>query len=86
MESHYEFIVSKVDDPKKQWPRREHVFATAPRSAINEWQAKKLFAILQAKFPESEGYKVDVTNWQGVGHQVDWSNPEQTKLDQIVGQ
>jgi hypothetical protein len=85
MESHYEFIVSKVEGSEKQWPRREHVFATAPRSAINEWQAKKLYATLKAKFPESEGYKVDVTHWKGVGESVDWSNDEQAKLDQIVG-
>lgn len=34
----------------------KHFFATHERSCTNSEQAKKLNEVLQAKFPESEGY------------------------------
>lgn len=61
MQSYYEINISK---------NGQFVFATAERSATSEFSAKKLFKLLKEKFPESEGYKVEVTYWECVGHFV----------------
>ncbi len=41
-----------------------HFFATDVRDRED---AHKVFAVLLAKFPESDGYKISVTRWEGVG-------------------
>lgn len=61
MQSYYEINISK---------NGQFVFATAERSATSESSAKKLFKLLKEKFPESEGYKVEVTYWECTGHAV----------------
>lgn len=44
-----------------------HLFATAERSATNEWTAKKLHNLFKEKFPEAEGYDITVTEWVKIG-------------------
>ena len=61
MQSFYEINVSK---------NGKYVFSTAERSATDIWQAKKVYKLLKEKFPESEGYKVEVTYWNCLGHDV----------------
>lgn len=60
MQSHIEFNVSL---------NGIHFFATAPRScsAYDLTQAANLAKVLAAKFPESEGYKISCTRWEGLG-------------------
>lgn len=48
----------------------KHFFATAPRSATERSQAERLVKELKARFPESEGYSVTCTHWQGCGKAV----------------
>lgn len=59
MQSYYEINVSK---------NGKYVFSTAERSATNIWEARKLYKLFKEKFPESEGYKIDVTYWECIGH------------------
>lgn len=61
MQSYYEINVSK---------NGQFVFATAERSATSPSSAKKLFKLFKEKFPESEGYEVEVTYWDCVGKRV----------------
>lgn len=65
MQSHYEFNIAK---------NGKHLFATAPRSAVTETEAKRLYAELQAKFPDSEGYSIMTTYWRGEGNTPEWAN------------
>ena len=58
---YYEINVSK--DGK-------HLFATAERSITVSWEAEKMYNLFKEKFPESEGYKIDVTRWEKVGKSV----------------
>ena len=58
MESFYEINVS-VDG--------NHLFATATRSLKTEEKAKKLAKLFKERFPESEGYEVSLTYWEGRG-------------------
>lgn len=39
-----------------------HLFATDSRSATSGWEAKRLYSELVQRFPESEGFKVQVTH------------------------
>lgn len=64
MQSHYEITVSK---------NGVHLFATAPRSAIDERKAKGLFVELDQRFPEAEGFKVTCVRWQASGEHVDFN-------------
>lgn len=54
----------------------KHLFATAERSIVNTYHLQKVYDLLKEKFPESEGYKIDVTEWNKVGKKV---NMEQEK-------
>lgn len=45
----------------------KHFFATAERSISSEWKLKEVYKILKEKFPENEGYKIDVTRWENRG-------------------
>jgi hypothetical protein len=47
-----------------------HLFATADHSLCDTQEYIRCFAILKAKFPESEGYKVDGTLWKTIGNSV----------------
>lgn len=41
-----------------------HFFATAPRSLTSEADMKKAAAVFSVKFPEEEGYKMHITEWE----------------------
>ena len=61
MESHFEINVAL---------NGRHFFATAPRSARWEEDAKKLYKEIKTRFPEKDGFEVSVTEWKGTGHGV----------------
>lgn len=48
----------------------QHFFATAERSITNLNKAEKIYNLFKEKFPESEGYKIDITEWSKVGKVV----------------
>ena len=48
----------------------QHFFATAERSITNLNKAEKVYDLFKEKFPESEGYKIDITEWNKVGKMV----------------
>lgn len=48
----------------------KHFFATAERSISGEWKLKEVYKVLKEKFPEEEGYKIDVTYWSKVGKYI----------------
>ena len=50
-----------------------YLFATEQRQLTSRLRAKEVFDILKEKFPESEGYKVTCTHWEGVGREVDFN-------------
>lgn len=54
----------------------QHLFATAERSITNNLKAEKVYKLFKEKFPESEGYKVDVTYWEKVGKIIDMNEEE----------
>ena len=45
-----------------------HFFATESRSIQNERELLKVFPVLSEKFPEAEGYTLDVTCYPGLGY------------------
>lgn len=53
--------------------RGQHFFATASRSLANEAEAFNAFQIFKKKFPESEGFRVTVTEYQTMGKEVNFS-------------
>ena len=63
MESYFEFNVAHEG---------RHLFATAPRSfpSCQPDKAKRFYAELCERFPESEGFSVSVTKWECVGYPV----------------
>lgn len=48
-----------------------HLFATADRSITTINKAKRVYELFKEKFPESEGYKIDVTYWEKTGRLVE---------------
>lgn len=44
-----------------------HLFATAERSITTSWDAEKVYNLFKEKFPENEGYKIEVSRWEKVG-------------------
>jgi hypothetical protein len=65
MESHYEINVSL---------NGRHFFATAPRSGINKKDAKKIYEEIEARFPQREGFEVNVTYYEIGGCVVTWNS------------
>lgn len=59
---YYEINVSK---------NKQHFFATAERSITSRSEFQKVFPVIREKFPESEGYKLDVSHWSHSGKQYD---------------
>ena len=51
----------------------KYLFATEQGQLAYEWDAKHVYELFKEKFPESEGYKVTVTKWEGRGHTPDWA-------------
>lgn len=48
----------------------QHLFATAERSITTSWKMKDIYNLFKEKFPEEEGYKIEVTYWETVGKKV----------------
>lgn len=51
----------------------KYLFATEQGQLGWEEDAKIVYNLLKEKFPESEGYKVTATKWEGRGHTPDWA-------------
>lgn len=49
----------------------KHLFATAERSIVNTFQLQKVYNLFKEKFPEEDGYKINVTKWNKVGKEVE---------------
>lgn len=45
----------------------KHLFATAERSITNEMELKKVYYIIARKFPEEEGFCINVTQYEKRG-------------------
>jgi hypothetical protein len=52
----------------------KHLFATAERSITNETKMEDIYNLFLEKFPENEGYKLDVTKWENVGKPIIFKN------------
>ena len=52
----------------------KHLFATAAHSITNNLKAEKVYNLFKEKFPDSEGYKIDITEWNKVGRAIDMEN------------
>jgi hypothetical protein len=48
-----------------------HFFATAERSIQDTATLGKVLAVIQTKFPQSEGFAITVTRWEKRGYFVD---------------
>ena len=48
----------------------KHLFATAERSIVNTMQLQKVYGLFKEKFPEEDGYKISVTEWNKIGKEV----------------
>ncbi len=49
----------------------KHLFATAERSIVNTFHLQKVYNLFKEKFPEEDGYKINVTKWDKVGKEVE---------------
>ena len=63
MVSYYRINVSK---------NGKYLFATEQGGITHEEDAKKVTGLFKEKFPESEGYRVTATKWEGKGKQMYW--------------
>lgn len=54
----------------------KHFFTTAERSITSEWKLREVYKVFKEKFPEEEGYKIDVTYWSKSGKHI---NMEENK-------
>lgn len=61
MESHYEINVIKDG---------QHFFATAPRSCNDKQRVLKVLKEIQARFPESDGFEVQVSYYKCSGYML----------------
>lgn len=50
---------------------RKHLFATAERSLTTESDMRKLLKTFKNKFPESEGYEIQVSQIETIGYLID---------------
>ena len=48
-----------------------HFFATDKRSVLSHHDLRRVYPVIKAKFPESEGYKVSVTYREHVGTAIE---------------
>lgn len=48
-----------------------HFFATNERSITNSWDLTKIYKVFKEKFPEEEGYKLTVTQYETMGKCID---------------
>lgn len=49
----------------------KHLFATAERSITDINKANMVYKLFVEKFPEEDGYKINVTKWDKVGKLVE---------------
>ena len=49
----------------------KHIFATHQRSCTSSYDLNILVPLFEAKFPDSEGYKVTVSRAQLISHELD---------------
>lgn len=52
----------------------KHLFATAERSITNATKMEDVYNLFLEKFPEKEGYKLDVTRWENIGKPIIFKN------------
>lgn len=52
----------------------KHLFATDERSITTQTKLDEMYKLFTEKFPESEGYKLDVTEWNKVGKPLIFKN------------
>lgn len=52
----------------------KHLFATAERSITNTTKMEDVYNLFLEKFPEKEGYKLDVTRWENIGKPIIFKN------------
>lgn len=45
----------------------KYLFATEQGGITQDAKAREVFKLFKEKFPEEEGYKVDVTYWESAG-------------------
>lgn len=55
-----------------------HFFATAERSARDEQKMCEIVRVFKEKFPESEGYVINVTRWDRYGTTIDYFGEDDT--------
>lgn len=48
----------------------QHFFATQERSIVNERKLKEVYKVFKEKFPEAEGYELNVTYWTKSGKEI----------------
>jgi hypothetical protein len=48
-----------------------YLFATEQGQLTSLKEAKKVYDILKEKFPDSQGYEVTCTRWEGTGKEID---------------
>jgi hypothetical protein len=70
VQNHYEINVSKGEPTVGGALRYIHLFATAERSCVGQYQLEKVYAEIKARFPSPE-YRVDVSEVRCTGHHVD---------------
>lgn len=51
-----------------------HLFATAERSITTSRQAEEMYKLFLEKFPEKDGYKLDLTRWEHRGTPIIFKN------------
>lgn len=71
MQSHFSINVAKVLSTDQFGSRYMHLFQTAPNSIVTKQKAYDTLTLMQEKFPESEGYKVEMTYWECTGYRCD---------------
>ena len=72
MFDHYVINVAQMHGTDAFGARFRHIFATAPHSGrLSEPAASALLATMRARFPEAEGFKVDMTYWVARGTEVE---------------
>lgn len=72
--SHYDICVSKRDPAQNATGQRhthQHYFTTTLPSWYSTEQATSVLKDLRKRFPVRDGFKVEMTHWQCVGHSVD---------------
>lgn len=68
MTSHFRINVAKNLQPEAEMPRWLHMFATTEHSLRDKHEAYPMLELMRQKFPETEGYKVDMVYWECRGH------------------